>query len=159
MKTVIVFGPLFTHAERTWNVALKKAIELESYGELKVTLPQEQDAEFVVDGKLDFDLIVKRCLQNAETFDIAVAILDGPDSDSGTCIEIGYRKGVAKASGKNLPVIGVRTDFRRSEDGGTNAMLRICDAIIDCPSYSMNLEQLAQLIIEKISELSWQTPA
>ena len=38
--------------------------------------------------------------------DAVVAILDGADVDSGTCIEMGY----AKAKGKL--VVGVRTDFR-----------------------------------------------
>ena len=48
--------------------------------------------------------------------DAVVAILDGPDSDSGTCVEIGY----ARALGK--PIIGIRTDFRDGEVHGINVM-------------------------------------
>ena len=61
--------------------------------------------------------------------DAVVAILDGPDSDSGTCIEIGY----ARAKGK--PVIGVRTDFRDGEVHGLNIMTAgICTSLIKLPS-------------------------
>jgi nucleoside 2-deoxyribosyltransferase len=42
--------------------------------------------------------------------DAVLAVLDGPDVDSGTAAEIGY----AAALGK--PVIGLRTDTRRSGD-------------------------------------------
>ena len=44
--------------------------------------------------------------------DAVVAILDGPDSDSGTCVEIGY------AAGESKPIIGVRTDFRDGDIHG-----------------------------------------
>jgi nucleoside 2-deoxyribosyltransferase len=39
-----------------------------------------------------------------------LALLDGPDVDSGTAAEIGY------ASRAELPVVGLRTDARRSGD-------------------------------------------
>ena len=54
-----------------------------------------------------------------------IAVLDGPDADSGTSLEIGY----AYATGK--PIIGIRTDFRGSEDRGLNLMLsNACDELI-----------------------------
>ncbi len=64
--------------------------------------------------------------------DAVVAILDGADSDSGTCIEIGY----AKAKGKLI--IEVRTDFRSGEDRGLNLMVsNICSHLVTCPSTSV----------------------
>ena len=55
--------------------------------------------------------------------DAVVAILDGADADSGTCVEMTYAKGKGKL------VIGVRTDFRRGEDRGLNLMVSaICTA-------------------------------
>lgn len=57
-------------------------------------------------------------MRGVDDSDILIAILDGADSDSGTCFECGY----ARAKGKKI--IGVRTDLRAGEDGGLNAMLR-----------------------------------
>lgn len=146
-KSVIILGPLFTQAERIWNRLLKIALEKESGWQLKITLPQDSDGKYTKEnGEIDFDTLYKDCLKNAESHDIAVAILDGPDSDSGTCIEIGWRKG----RNPKLTVIGVRTDFRSSEDKGLNAMLRICDGIIFFPSFNEDLTQLAKRIIEEI---------
>lgn len=51
--------------------------------------------------------------RNAEMIrdaDVILAILDGPDVDSGTAAEIGYAAALEK------PVIGLRTDTRRSGD-------------------------------------------
>src|SRR6266852_5182840 len=93
MTKVIILAPLFTQAERIWNRALKDKISEESDGECEVTLPQDEAAKFVSTAGIDFDAIAQRCFDNAESYDVAVAILDGADSDSGTCIEMGWRKG------------------------------------------------------------------
>lgn len=42
--------------------------------------------------------------------DFMIAVLDGVDVDSGTASEIGFARGIGK------PVIGLRTDFRRTGD-------------------------------------------
>jgi nucleoside 2-deoxyribosyltransferase len=74
-----------------------------------------------------------------------VAILDGPDSDSGTCIEIAY----AHAKGK--PVIGVRTDFRDGEIHGLNIMTAgICSAIVKLPSNAGTIDELAENVVEAL---------
>ncbi len=146
MQKIIMFGPLFTQAERIWNKLLKDAIERAGRGKFKVVLPQEEADKFIKKDKIDIGGIVQSCLNNAKSMPIAIAILDGADADSGTCIEIGFRKG----RNKKLPVIGVRTDFRVSEDGGLNAMLRICDKIIYFPSFNTNVDVLAKKIIAAI---------
>ncbi len=143
---LILFAPLFTLAERDFNFALAKAIERASTGKVSVTLPQEEAKKHIVCGVVDFDGIKDECLRNAVGHDVAVAILDGTDADSGTCVEVGFRKG----HDKNLVVIGVRTDFRGSEDKGLNAMLRICDEIIYDPSTETTVEQLAEKIVAAI---------
>ncbi|KKR09925.1 MAG: hypothetical protein UT37_C0008G0027 [Parcubacteria group bacterium GW2011_GWA2_39_18] len=142
---VIFFGPLFTQAERTWNRLLKQAIEKESDGGFHIVLSQDEAAVFVTD-KIDIDGIVAGCLNNAKSYDLAIAILDGPDVDSGTCVEIGFRKGNNRA----LPILGIRTDLRSSEDGGTNAMLRICDKKIYFPSFNESVTGLAQKIVKEL---------
>ena len=50
---------------------------------------------------------------------VVVAVLDGPDVDSGTAWEVGY------AFAKGILVVGVRFDYRQSgEDGSVNLMIR-----------------------------------
>jgi nucleoside 2-deoxyribosyltransferase len=53
-----------------------------------------------------------------------LAVLDGPDVDSGTAAEIGW----AAASG--IPVIGLRTDFRLAEHEGARVNLQIEDFVV-----------------------------
>jgi nucleoside 2-deoxyribosyltransferase len=73
--------------------------------------------------------VYKKCIEGIRSSDVVVAVLDGPDADSGTCFEVGY----AKALGK--PVIGIRTDTRPSQEKGVNAMLsQGCDSMIVGPS-------------------------
>ncbi len=77
--------------------------------------------------------------------DAVVAILDGPDSDSGTCIELAY----ARAKGK--PVIGVRTDFRDGEVHGLNVMTAgICSSLVRLPSTSGSIGELAEKVVEAL---------
>jgi nucleoside 2-deoxyribosyltransferase len=124
--SVILFGPLFSLGETIFNEQLRAAIETESCALLEVTLPQNEAQQFSVDGVTNFDGLCRHNLANAVNFQLAVAVLDGADHDSGTCIEIGYRKGVDSS---NI-VVGLRTDFRASEDDQINAMLRICNDIV-----------------------------
>jgi nucleoside 2-deoxyribosyltransferase len=77
--------------------------------------------------------------------DVLVAVLDGPDVDSGTAFEVGY----AYARGK--PIIGVRTDFRKSQDQGTNLMLaRSCHALVQRPALTHDLAGLAAQVARHI---------
>ena len=146
----ILLGPLFTQAERIWNRLLKEALEKASEGKLSVVLPQQEAEQFIIGDEINLDAIADSCLANAVTRDLAIAILDGSDADSGTCIEVGYRKGI----NRNLPVIGVRTDFRSSgEEKGLNAMLRICDEIVYFPSFNEAVSELAETIINVIKRL------
>ena len=146
MYDVILLGPLFTQAERVWNRLLKQAVERESRGEFHITLPQDEASTFIKGDMINIDAIVANCLDNARSYNLAIAILDGSDADSGTCIEIGYRKGC----NVDLSVLGIRTDLRSSEDGGTNAMLRICDKIIYFPSFNESITELAQKIVTEM---------
>jgi nucleoside 2-deoxyribosyltransferase len=95
-------GPLFTAAERDWNLAL--ATSLREAGH-EVFLPQEQEP-----GK-DAAGIFSTDVGGIDWAQALVAIMDGADPDSGTCWEVGY------AYGKK-PIVLVRTDIRRSEGSG-----------------------------------------
>ena len=91
-------------------------------------MTQAATVEFKFDSdpadKPRFDPIGKACLDHLAKADVVLAILDGPDADSGTCFEAGW------AVARGIPVIGLRTDWRPAEDGAANCMLtRTCRAV------------------------------
>ena len=102
-------GPLFSAAERSWNAELAAALR---GGGHEVFLPQEQEPGKDAAGIFETDVA------GIDWADALVAIMDGPDPDSGTAWECGY------AYGKK-PIVLVRTDFRAQTDDGApyNAML------------------------------------
>ena len=101
-------GPLFSAAERAWNAEI--VADLRAAGH-EVFLPQEKEAG------LDAARIFADDVRGIDWAAALVAIMDGPDPDSGTAWECGY------AYGKK-PIILVRTDIR-AEAGSSryNAML------------------------------------
>ncbi len=102
-------APLFSAAERDWNGAL--AARLRAAGH-EVFLPQEQETAKDAAGIFATDV------GGMDWADALVAIMDGPDPDSGTAWECGYAYG-------KVPVVLVRTDLRAFADPGMpyNAML------------------------------------
>jgi nucleoside 2-deoxyribosyltransferase len=95
-------GPLFSAAERDWNVSLASTLRAAGH---EVFLPQEQEP-----GK-DAAGIFTTDVGGIDWADALVAIMDGADPDSGTCWEVGY------AYGKK-PIVLVRTDMRRNQGSG-----------------------------------------
>ncbi len=146
-RTIYFAGPLFTQAERMWNFRLAEIIKIKRK-DLKIFLPQEEEKEAITNGILDLRKIFRICIDGIDSSDIVLAILNGSDSDSGTCFECGY------AFSKDKPVIGVRTDIRGGHDNGLNAMLsQSCNSVILYKSgedLEKDLEKLAQLIITDI---------
>lgn len=90
-------GPLFTTPERTWNAEVTAGLRAAGH---EVFLPQEQEPGKGAAGIFAVDVA------GIDWADGMVAIMDGPDPDSGTCWEVGY------AYGKGKPTVLVRTDFR-----------------------------------------------
>jgi nucleoside 2-deoxyribosyltransferase len=103
-------GPLFTTAERTWNAEVSAALRAAGH---EVFLPQEQEPGRDAAGIFATDVA------GIDWADGLVAIMDGPDPDSGTCWEVGYAYGVRK------PIVLVRTDMRSmaGDAGDYNPML------------------------------------
>lgn len=102
-------GPLFSAAERSWNAELAAALR---DGGHTVFLPQEKEPDKDAAGIFGTDV------GGIDEADVLVAIMDGPDPDSGTAWECGY------AFGKK-PIVLVRTDLRAQTGSGApyNAML------------------------------------
>ena len=117
-------GPLFTTPERAWNAEVTEALRAAGHD---IFLPQEQEP-----GK-DAKGIFATDVGGIDWSDGLVAIMDGPDPDSGTCWEVGY------AYGTNKPVVLVRTDFRSmaGSSGEYNPMLTQSATIrLDLPAAS-----------------------
>jgi len=143
---IYIAGPLFSLAERDFNRALANALE-SSIPNCTVSLPQEYAKSIA--GQTGFvEDMFDYCVRSVVSSDVVVAILDGPDVDAGTCVEIGY----AYAHGK--PIIGVRTDFRASEDRGVNLMVsKACTEIIWLHDSSIQLDDILNEIIGAIERL------
>lgn len=115
-------APLFTRAERDFNLRLSCLIGA-GLPAASVVLPQDLCVEAVHCG--DFAGVFRMCLEAVRACDVVVAVLDGPDCDSGTCVELGY----AWALGKRI--VGLRTDSRASEEHGLNIMVsRVCTVVL-----------------------------
>jgi nucleoside 2-deoxyribosyltransferase len=147
MPALYYAAPLFTQAERSWN--LVNATVLRSrFTTAPLYLPQEFCAHLdATPGAVDFAGIYAACLSYLERCDIVLAILDGADADSGTSFEVGY------ARARGLPIIGLRTDWRPAEDGGGNCMLtRSCRTV--CPSLDAAMIALEPLLREPTQHLA-----
>jgi nucleoside 2-deoxyribosyltransferase len=120
---VYLAGPLFTTAEREFNARLADGLRTRGH---EVFVPQEHPAPAPTGAA-----IFRKDLAGLDGSDVVVAIMDGPDPDSGTAWECGY----AYAAGK--PVVLFRSDFRGTGDADDipyNAMLiGSADARIELP--------------------------
>lgn len=116
-QTVYIAGPLFSEAERKFNLELAQKIADAGF---LVFLPQENSMDTSSHReKLDNSILFRKNVEGIDKSDLMVAVLDGgSDVDSGTAWEIGY------AWAKGIPTIGLRTDFRTlGIEGMVNLMI------------------------------------
>jgi nucleoside 2-deoxyribosyltransferase len=81
--------------------------------------------------------------------DAVLAILDGTDVDSGVACEVGY------AMAKGTPIIGLRTDRRRSGDSaGININLQVLHAVLrhELGDYVESVEHAIQSLHVAVSD-------
>jgi len=141
-------GSLFSLAERMFNTGLVKILR-EKYN-YDVFLPQESEENKTSKDTAAIFLSDEKAVKDC---DVIVAIMDGPDADSGTCWEFGF----AYALEKKLVI--VRTDFRSLENWGSfqrpinlmmyESTIKSGGRIIEYCGEDLN--ELAGLIIEKIN--------
>ncbi len=121
-KTVYFAGPLFSQAERDYNLKITKV--LEDYG-YQVFLPQ-RDGFLApeLEGKTEEEkvrMIFEKDADEVRKADIFFMILDGRIPDEGACVELG----IAYAEGKRC--YGFKTDARTAErDLELNPMISGC---------------------------------
>lgn len=109
---VYVAGPLFSEAERDY---LEKMVE-----ELARRCGLNPVSNFFLPHRDGGELgkgpsrkqIFALDMGKIRSADIVVALLDGQDSDSGTCVELGYAYAV------NKKIFGLLTDFRSYHTNG-----------------------------------------
>jgi nucleoside 2-deoxyribosyltransferase len=111
---VYLAAPLFSDAERAYNLALGQILESHGY---PVYLPQETGEG--LEGPERDAVIFGSHVAALEGASCVVAVCDGADTDSGTAWEIGY------AAAKGIPVIALSTDRRGPWSGKrVNLMIR-----------------------------------
>jgi len=98
MISIYIAGPLFTEGERYFLEEMEKICSEKGF---KTHLPHRD-----VNQKLDTKSVFENDMRLLDETDIIIAVLDGPDVDSGTAFELGY--GYAH----NKYLIGIRTDYR-----------------------------------------------
>jgi nucleoside 2-deoxyribosyltransferase len=134
-------------AEREYNFRLASELELQSRS-YSVLLPQKKAAEIA--GAPDFAAqMFKYCIETLDACDCVIAVLDGADADSGTCVEIG------RAAARGKIIVGVRTDLRESEDRGLNLMVsHSCSRLLLRPSGSIRevAEAIHQMLFVNFPE-------
>jgi nucleoside 2-deoxyribosyltransferase/predicted secreted protein len=101
---VYLAAPLFSEAERSYNVRLTTLLETNLF---QVYLPQNAGDDSDTRQDSEQCSLFRKNLQALDDSDIVVAIIDGADADSGTAWEMGC------AYTKGKPVFALRTDFRR----------------------------------------------
>ncbi len=147
-------GPLFTQAERAWNLRLAALLSGAGHS---VFLPQ---VEVQAIATLDAETIFRVDRDGVRSADAVVAILDGADADSGTSFECG----LAYALG--LPIVLVRTDFRGGGDAlpgqklaTVNLMLaQAATAVIAETDPNSTLEALAARVAGALANLPESPP-
>jgi nucleoside 2-deoxyribosyltransferase len=132
-------GPLFSTPEQAWNAEVTAALRAAGH---EVFLPQEKEPGQDGPGIFATDV------GGIDWADGLVAIMDGPDPDSGAAWEVGYAFGTRK------PVILVRTDLRALAGiaGDYNPMLtQAATARIDLPAASTT--EVIAAILDALSRI------
>ncbi|NYT05118.1 MAG: nucleoside 2-deoxyribosyltransferase [Methanomicrobiales archaeon] len=102
---IYLAGPLFSEAEQAYNRELFSLLTAHAF---EVYLPQEVGDTSHTRGRDEHAAIFTRHREELDRTDMVVAVIDGADADSGTSWEMGY------AYARGIPVIALRTDFRRT---------------------------------------------
>ncbi len=126
---VYLAAPLFSQAEREFNERIEGMLSKEDFA---VFLPQDECNKDVFDC----------CIENLEKSDAVLAVFDGAQVDDGTAFECGY------AFAKGIPVVGLRTDFRRVGEyaGEVNAMLNNCGIL--CKNLEDAIRELKKMAVD-----------
>ena len=137
-------APLFTQMERRWNRQVAAGIE-KSIAGAYVILPQDFKFDDAYNSARTFPHLFEACVDGVREADVMVAVIDGPDVDSGVALEMGI------AYERGIPIVGVRTDFRESQDRGVNLVIAgVCTEMLREMSFGEDLDLLVRGLVVKI---------
>lgn len=155
-RPIYLAGGLFNAAEQVHNLFLEKHLKKLGY---EVILPQREALKFKdKDGSLDMKQVRNMCqVAAADRANTYVGSIDGPDADSGTCVEYGI---AITSAGR---AVAYRTDIRTEpkKELGVNIMLtlprtklvlRPC-ALTELRDINAYYRRLAESIDKAISDL------
>lgn len=150
---IYLSAPLFTEAQRRWNRDLARRIE-SRISHAEVILPQDFKIGSSYNNPRDFPHIFDACIDRLRESDAVVAVCDGPDVDSGTALELG----VAYQIG--IPIVGIRTDYRESQDRGVNLMISgVCTEFLRLMSFGEDTDLLVKDLCNKLVAALKKSPA
>ena len=137
---VYLAGPLFTAAERRYLAGVRD--RLRALPGVEVLWPGDLFVDVDLDamGASAKRHIFNRCLEELSGSDMVVALLDGTQVDDGTAWEIGY------AFARDLPIWGLRTDFRRAGDTGHS----LVNCMIECAC--LKIFQDADVLLQNLRQ-------
>lgn len=111
---VYIAGPLFTPGERLYLERLAREIDALGFS----TYLPHRDAGLASGDRRNTRHLFAADIAALDRARVIVAVLNGPDVDSGTAFEIGY------AVAKGVPVLGLYEDSRISDpETGFNVMI------------------------------------
>lgn len=144
MKKIYLAAPLFSVFERNLNLYI--AEEIEKTQKYSVFLPQKISP--IKEGnEYNMKPIYDGCKDNIKDSDIVLAIVDGPDVDSGVAWELGY------AFANRIPTLCIRTDIRKSEGNGVNIMIEYgATKTVYLTKYNQTINVLIKKIISELEE-------
>lgn len=144
---IYLAASLFTQVERKWNRMLTEALKAQ-LPDLDIVMPQDFKTAGKYNDSRHYGALFRMCVEGVDSADAVLAILDGPEVDSGVAWEMGY----AYARGK--PVVGVRTDFRPGAEHGVNIMVsRSCRYFLREFSFQEDVNLLAKDIARRLKKL------
>jgi nucleoside 2-deoxyribosyltransferase len=127
-----IAAPLFTEAERAFNVVLTRALEAAGHD---VYLPQRDTPP--AEGAERTRSVFQANLAALAKAEAVIAVCDGPQVDDGTAWEVGY------AHGRSIQVYGLRTDSRIGQQADERVNLMILESLSELSS---TIEQLAHTL-------------
>lgn len=139
---VYLAGPLFTQAERQWNLALANALTERGF---EMLVPQIMAEQYIsAHGGFDPDALFRLAADGVKKANVVLAVLDGADPDSGTSFEC------AIAWSHGIPVVGLRTDFRKGGDGIGNVNLMLSASCRELVHLDALLHHSIQDVVERL---------
>jgi nucleoside 2-deoxyribosyltransferase len=135
--TVYLASPLFSEAERAYNLRVRKRLS----PFVRVYLPQTDGGlmadmiECGADPRLASETVFRSDILALQSCDALIIILDGPSVDEGAAFELGY------FYASRRPCFGLQTDTRRRQGTSNNPMIALT-----CVPITTTLGQLGRVI-------------